>query len=154
MHRDVVPSQRALLDMISKPLSFRSESLTGAYTRRMAADVETKVCCVQSDGLDVIAGERDGVGPQFLVHNHADTVGVIVVEDVRKGQSLTGLVMDTDDTITLKALDDIPLGHKIALKNIKNDETVVKYGHDIGRAVAPITPGRHVHVHNVKTKRW
>ena len=100
------------------------------------------------------AGETVGVGPQFLVHNHADTVGVIVVEDVRKGQSLTGWVMDTDGTITVKALDDIPLGHKIALKNIKNDETVVKYGHDIGRSVATIALGRHVHVHNVKTKRW
>lgn len=104
--------------------------------------------------LDVNAGETDGVGPQFLVHNSADTVGVIVVEDVRKGQSLTGLVMDTEKSVALKALDDIPLGHKIALKNIKNDETVVKYGHDIGRAVAPIALGRHVHVHNVKTKRW
>ena len=100
------------------------------------------------------AGENDGVGPKFLVHNSADTVGVIVVEDVRKGQSLTGLVMDTEKTVAVKALDDIPLGHKIALKNIKNDETVVKYGHDIGRAVAPIALGRHVHVHNVKTKRW
>ena len=94
------------------------------------------------------------MGPQFLVHNHADTVGVVVVEDVRKGQSLTGLVMDTEATVTVKALDDIPLGHKIALKNIKNGETVVKYGHDIGRSVAPIELGRHVHVHNVKTKRW
>jgi (2R)-sulfolactate sulfo-lyase subunit alpha len=102
----------------------------------------------------VNAGETVGVGPQFLVHNHADTVGVIVVETVRKGQSLTGWVMDTDGTITVKALDDIPLGHKIALKNIKNDETVVKYGHDIGRSVASIALGRHVHVHNVKTKRW
>ena len=32
--------------------------------------------------LVVNAGEKDGVGPQFLVHNSADTVGVIVVEDV------------------------------------------------------------------------
>ncbi|MSP47709.1 MAG: flagellar biosynthesis protein FlgA [Alphaproteobacteria bacterium] len=94
------------------------------------------------------------MGPPFLVHNCADTVGVIVVEDVRKGQSLTGLVMDTEDAVTLKALDDVPLGHRIALENIKNNETVVKYGHNIGRAVAPITLGRHVHVHNVKTKRW
>lgn len=122
--------------------------------RRKAAPVEAKICCVRYLCLDVNAGETVGVGPQFLVHNHADTVGVIVVEDVRKGQNLTGWVMDTDGTITVKALDDIPLGHKIALKNIKNDETVVKYGHDIGRSVAAIALGRHVHVHNVKTKRW
>jgi len=99
-------------------------------------------------------GENGGVSPKFLVHIHADTVGVVVVEDVRKGQNLTGWVMDTDDAITVEALDDIPLGHKIALKNIRDGETVFKYGHDIGRSVASIAPGRHVHVHNVLTKRW
>jgi (2R)-sulfolactate sulfo-lyase subunit alpha len=31
---------------------------------------------------------------------------------------------------------------------------VIKYGHDIGRVVAPIAAGTHAHVHNIKTKRW
>jgi (2R)-sulfolactate sulfo-lyase subunit alpha len=31
---------------------------------------------------------------------------------------------------------------------------VWKYGHDIGKAVANIKMGEHVHVHNLKTKRW
>jgi (2R)-sulfolactate sulfo-lyase subunit alpha len=31
---------------------------------------------------------------------------------------------------------------------------VLKYGHDIGRIVAIIKAGEHVHVHNLKTKRW
>ncbi len=92
--------------------------------------------------------------PHFLVHNPSDTVGVVVVEDVKSGQALNGWLMDTDKTIKLKALDQVPLGHKIALQDIKKGETIVKYGHDIGRAVANIAKGRHVHVHNVKTKRW
>jgi len=90
----------------------------------------------------------------FLVHDSSDTVGVVVVEDVRVGQELTGWVMDSDETVHLKAEDPIPLGHKIALADIKKGDTVVKYGHDIGKAVGDIGKGRHAHVHNVKTKRW
>ena len=36
----------------------------------------------------------------------------------------------------------------------KVGDTVFKYGNDIGKVVAPIKVGEHVHVHNVKTKRW
>ena len=90
----------------------------------------------------------------FIVHDKADTVGVLVVEDVKAGQDLTGWIMDTDETISLKALDPVPLGHKIALRDIGTGDTVLKYGHDVGRAVADIGKGRHVHVHNMKTKRW
>ena len=91
---------------------------------------------------------------QFIVHDKTDTVGVVVIEDVRPGQKLTGWIMQTDETISLKALDTVPLGHKIALRNIKNGETILKYGHDVGRAVADIGKGRHVHTNNLKTKRW
>jgi (2R)-sulfolactate sulfo-lyase subunit alpha len=90
----------------------------------------------------------------FLVHDHSDTVGVVVVEGVQAGATLTGWVMDTNDTVTLKALEDIPIGHKLALSVICNGDTILKYGDDIGRAVADIAAGGHVHVHNIKTKRW
>lgn len=90
----------------------------------------------------------------LLVHDKTDTVGVIVVENVQPGQTLTGWVMDTDETITVKSMDAIPLGHKIALADIKEGDTLIKYGHDIGRSVANIGKGHHVHVHNAKTKRW
>ncbi len=92
--------------------------------------------------------------PHFLVHDPEDTVGVVVVEDVEAGQELSGWVMATDDTITLNALDAVPLGHKVTLKDISDGETILKYGHDIGKAVATIAKGAHAHVHNVKTKRW
>lgn len=91
---------------------------------------------------------------QFLVHDKKDTVGVIVVEGVKSGQELTGWVMEDDSTIKIKALGDIPIGHKLALKDIGNSETVIKYGFDIGKAVATIRKGEHAHVHNMKTKRW
>ena len=90
----------------------------------------------------------------FIVHNPDDSVGVVVVEDVQAGKELSGWVLETDESVALKALDPVPLGHKVALRNIKRGETVMKYGHDVGLAVQDIDKGHHVHVHNVKTKRW
>ncbi len=93
-------------------------------------------------------------GTDFLVHDAADTVGVVVVEGVKQGAALNGLVMETGKTVTMTALADIPLGHKIALNDLTVGDTVLKYGHDIGKVVAAAKPGDHVHVHNMKTKRW
>ena len=93
-------------------------------------------------------------GTDFLVHAVSDTVGVVVTEDGASGRDLTGWIMETDETVTLTAKDDIPLGHKLALGDIKSGDTIIKYGHDIGKAVADIPKGCHVHVHNLKTKRW
>ena len=90
---------------------------------------------------------------QFLVHDKRDSVGVAVV-DVKAGQTLEGRALDTNETVKAKANMDIPLGHKIALKDFKPGDTVLKYGNDIGKVVEPIKAGDHVHVHNVKTKRW
>ena len=90
---------------------------------------------------------------QFLVHEKRDTVGVAVV-DVKAGQSLEGRSLDENKTLSAKANMDIPLGHKVALKDFKVGDDVVKYGVVIGRVVQPIKQGDHVHVHNVKTKRW
>ena len=90
----------------------------------------------------------------FLVHDKKDTVGVIVVENIKAGQELTGWVMEGDSTVHVKALNDIPIGHKVATQPIKNGDTVIKYGHDIGKAVADMKLGEHCHVHNLKTKRW
>lgn len=90
----------------------------------------------------------------FVVHGPEDSAGVVVVEGVQAGQALTGWVMEGDKLITVTAVHDIPIGHKLALVDLQNGDTVIKYGHDIGRTVAPIRRGEHLHVHNVKTKRW
>ena len=90
----------------------------------------------------------------FVVHEERDSVGTIVVEGVKSGSKLTGWVMEQDKTVRLTTRSDIPIGHKIALQDLKEDATVIKYGVDIGRVVKPIKKGEHLHVHNVKTKRW
>ncbi len=89
----------------------------------------------------------------FLVHDKRDTVAVAVV-DVSAGQALAGRALDTNEQLSAKANMDIPLGHKLALRDLSVGDTVIKYGCDIGRVVAPVRAGDHVHVHNVKTKRW
>ena len=91
---------------------------------------------------------------QFLVHEQGDSVGVVTVEGVKSGQELTGWVMKEDTTVNFKVLNDIPIGHKVALVDLQPGDTVIKYGVDIGKVVAPIKTGEHLHVHNVKTKRW
>ena len=90
----------------------------------------------------------------FILHRANDSVGVVVVEGVRAGMELNGWLMDEDRTLKLTASEDIPIGHKLALHAIRSGETVIKYGHDMGRAVADIASGAHAHVHNIKTKRW
>lgn len=90
----------------------------------------------------------------FIVHNENDSVGVVVVEGVRAGDSLNGWIMDQQKDITFDAKDDIPIGHKLAITDLADGDTLIKYQTDIGRVVAPIARGEHVHVHNVKTKRW
>ena len=90
----------------------------------------------------------------FIVHDENDSVGVIVVEGVSAGDKLEGWIMDQQRDIEIEAKDDIPIGHKVAITDLAEGETVIKYATDIGRVVAPISAGEHLHVHNVKTKRW
>jgi (2R)-sulfolactate sulfo-lyase subunit alpha len=90
----------------------------------------------------------------FVVHDEHDSVGVVVVEGVKAGQKLSGWIMDQDKSIEVTAKSDIPIGHKLAIKPLAKEATVIKYGVDIGRVVAPIAVGEHTHVHNLKTKRW
>ena len=89
-----------------------------------------------------------------VLHDAKDTVGVAVVEGITSGTTLNAWIMDEDKTISIDATQDIPIGHKVALRDMAVGDTVYKYGVDIGKVVAPIRTGEHAHVHNIKTKRW
>ena len=89
-----------------------------------------------------------------VLHDAKDTVGVAVVEGITSGTTLNAWIMDEDKTISIKATQDIPIGHKVALRDMTVGDTVFKYGIDIGKVVAPIKTGEHAHVHNIKTRRW
>lgn len=90
----------------------------------------------------------------FVVHDEGDSVGVVVVEGVSAGDEISGWVMDQDVEIKFTAASDIPIGHKLAIKAMREGDTVIKYSTDIGKVVSDIGIGEHAHVHNIKTKRW
>ena len=52
-------------------------------------------------------------------------------------------------TVTL--LQDLPMGHKVALRAIRKGEPVIKYGFPIGEATQDIPEGAHIHTHNLHT---
>ncbi len=92
--------------------------------------------------------------PQLLVHDRRDNVGVVVVEGVEAGDELLCVVTEDNSDFRITAKHDVPIGHKIALSDLANGDTAIKYGEDIGKFVADISKGEHVHTHNLKTKRW
>ncbi len=92
--------------------------------------------------------------PDLIIHDEKDNVGVVVIEKTREGQNCNAWIMENDRTVKVPSAYAVPLGHKIALKDLKIGDTIFKYGHDIGKVVKEIKKGEHVHVHNIKTKKW
>ncbi|MCD6323834.1 MAG: UxaA family hydrolase [Desulfurococcales archaeon] len=85
-----------------------------------------------------------------LVIHRRDNVATALT-DLSKDEEV---VVDAGgEEIKVTLLDDIPFGHKFAIKEIGMGEYVIKYGEVIGRATAPIKVGEHVHVHNVESLR-
>lgn len=74
--------------------------------------------------------------------HHTDNVAV-VLGPVRTGQ----MVLTGDET--LRAVEDLPRGHKIALRAIHTGDSVRKYGEIIGSATSSIVEGQWVHSHNL-----
>jgi hypothetical protein len=83
----------------------------------------------------------------LLVLHHDDDVGV-TIDGLALGESA-----ETPGGPPVVALNPIPPGHKIALRNILAGETVRKYGAPIGQATAAIARGQHVHTHNLVSDR-
>lgn len=92
--------------------------------------------------------------PHVLVHHKSDNVGVVAVEGLTAGTDMLGVCTEDNSDFRLTAKADIPIGHKVALENLAEGDTVIKYGEDIGKMVGPAEKGGHVHTHNLKTKRW
>ncbi len=68
-----------------------------------------------------------------------------------KGDSIPVGVEGRNVSIVLS--QDIPFGHKFAVRDIQQGDTVIKYGEAIGLATKPIRQGEHVHVHNVESQK-
>lgn len=85
-----------------------------------------------------------------LIIDERDNVAV-AIEPIAKGDSVTWVCNGKDVSVT--ALEDITIYHKLAARDIPAGEPVVKYGEHIGIASCDIKAGAHVHVHNVASRR-
>ena len=92
--------------------------------------------------------------PHVLAHSPKDNVAVVVIEGLKAGTEAFGVVTEHNSTFTIYVKHDIPIGHKVALTDLKAGDTVIKYGQDVGRITQDVARGEHVHTHNMKTKRW
>lgn len=86
-----------------------------------------------------------------MIIDAKDNVAV-VIEPVTRGMDV---IYDTKEgnIVTIKAAEDIPIYHKIAIRDIKKGENIIKYGEHIGLAASDIKTGMHVHEHNVQSVR-
>ena len=57
------------------------------------------------------------------------------------------------DGVRVEVCDTVPAGHKVALRDIAAGGDILKYGEVIGHSTTAISPGAHVHVHNVVSSR-
>jgi altronate hydrolase len=81
-----------------------------------------------------------GKHPEVVRIHPADTVAVTLLP-LQAGARVADLSVSSD----------VPKGHKVALADHRVGDLVIKYGHPIGRATAPIQRGEHVHTHNLVT---
>ena len=79
---------------------------------------------------------------KLLFLNENDNIAVCL-EDLTIGAKISQASFD------LEVKNQIPRGHKIAIKPIKKNEGVIKYGERMGHATTDIAVREHVHVHNV-----
>jgi (2R)-sulfolactate sulfo-lyase subunit alpha len=73
---------------------------------------------------------------------------------LKKGATAGALTLEGKPGGSVKLRDNVPLGHKVAMRDVAECKAVIKYGREIGKAVKPIAKGAHVHIHNLRTQRW
>ena len=85
-----------------------------------------------------------------MIIDAKDNVAV-AIEPIAKGYNAVYVCEGRE--VSLPALEDITIYHKLATRDIAKGEPVVKYGEHIGIASSDIKAGEHVHVHNVEGHR-
>ena len=85
-----------------------------------------------------------------IIMNEKDTV-VTVTKNISSDEDVTFVL--NGKTYKIKSKTSIPIYHKVAIKNMKKGEEVIKYGERIGYATKNINIGEHVHTHNIDSKR-
>ena len=86
-------------------------------------------------------------GADALVVDIRDHVAT-ALRDITAGESV--IIRKGEEALSIELLENIALGHKIALNDIPEGTEVRKYGEVIGRATQSISKGQHVHVHYIE----
>ena len=89
----------------------------------------------------------------ILLHQPGDDVGV-AVEDLKKGANVGAVTLEGAAAGRVRLLGHVPLGHKVAMRDLPKDKSIIKYGRPVGKAIAGIRRGAYVHTHNMRTMRW
>lgn len=89
----------------------------------------------------------------ILLHQAGDDVGVATA-DLRAGSEVAAVTLEGEPVGVVTLVEDVPLGHKVAMRQMPKDKQVIKYGRPIGRAMQAIHCGAHVHTHNLQSLRW
>ena len=85
-----------------------------------------------------------------LIINQKDSVAV-AIEELKEGDIARCKV--NEEIKENKIIQNVPIYHKFAIVNLKEGELVYKYGQVIGKAIADIKVGQHVHSHNIVSIR-
>jgi (2R)-sulfolactate sulfo-lyase subunit alpha len=89
----------------------------------------------------------------ILLHEADDDVGVAAM-DLKAGEEIQAVTLEGEPVTPITLVDDVPLGHKVAMRNMEEKKHVMEYGSEIGYASTTIAKGAHVHTHNIKSLRW
>jgi (2R)-sulfolactate sulfo-lyase subunit alpha len=87
------------------------------------------------------------------MHEADDDVAVAIVE-LSAGAEVKVMTIEGQEVGAFAVVEDIPLGHKFATRDIPEGEEVIKYGRPIGKATQAIRRGAHAHTQNIKSVRW
>jgi len=88
-----------------------------------------------------------------LLHQSEDDVGVAAM-DLKKGEVIQAVTLEGEPVTEITLITDVPLSHKVAMRDMELKKQVIEYGAPIGYASQPIQAGSHVHTHNLKSLRW
>lgn len=92
-----------------------------------------------------IINMQDIINIQDIIKIHPNDNVAVALKPITKETVLA----IGESTVTIK--EEIPQGHKFAIKEIKEGEPVIKYGFRIGNAKEDISCGTWIHTHNLKT---
>jgi (2R)-sulfolactate sulfo-lyase subunit alpha len=102
--------------------------------------------------MDRVGDETTSGKLAVLVHNEGDDVAV-AIRELEPGEVLAGW-LDSERRQQVLVTEAIPLGHKVALRDLDAGVDVIEYGVRIAHTRGPIACGAHVHTHNVRSARW